>query len=583
MRLGGKSGLLALGALLLTCGLGAGVHRWPIDSARVVAKLNSTTSPVGGLHWGRPGRTSFRLLPWPSLHVIDAELLDAKEVSVLSAPNAEIGLAPWGLLRGEFAPVSAKLLNPTALIDLDAARDGAEQIVAKPTMLLTRVEVEGGVAKIVSADLRLDTLIENVDGWVDWTKVHRPLSFSLAGVWRGEPVALEGRIVSPLQLREGRPTQAVLKITAHPAELAFTGAWTPGGAGKGAFDGNLTMRVRSLGAVERWLGMASAPPIAAQEIGLQGKAAGSLDTIALSEARLDVGGQGFDGSLNFSRTAGRTSVSGTLAAEAVDISALWDQPGAIVDSSGQWSRQPLVSAPSETLDLDLRVSASHAFWRGHRIEAVAASVLQKDRQLTVRLLDAISCQGQLSGEFSLEGAPDGLHMQARASLVNGDIGAVLSEWGVTAYAGRGGYEGSLHAIGSSPAEIAASLSGSATFELQAGTINGVNFEQALRRSVRRPVDFARDMSTGETNFSSARGRLEIAGGQAQIVEARMEGPGAIVEAQGAIDIAARAWRARIEAMQASAVGEPSVDAARFTIGLFGPWSAPTMAALASTN
>jgi uncharacterized protein YhdP len=174
-------------------------------------------------------------------------------------------------------------------------------------------------------------------------------------------------------------------------------------------------------------------------------------------------------------------------------------------------------------------------------------------------------------------------MQARASLVNGDIGAALNEWGVTAYAGRGGYEGSLQAVGASPAELAASLSGSATFELQAGTINGVNFEEALRRSVRRPVDFARDMSTGETNFSSALARLEIAGGQAQIVEARMEGPGAIVEVQGAIDIAARAWRARIEAMQASAVGEPSVDAARLTIGLFGPWSAPTMSALAGTN
>src|SRR5271167_4922423 len=271
MRVGGKWALSALGALVVLGVLGAGVYRWPIDPARVAAELNSATAPVGGLHWGRPGRASFALLPWPALRMSDVELLDAKGVSVLSAPNAEIGLWPWGLVRGEFAPVSAKLLNPTALIDLDAARDGAEQIIAKPTTLLTRVEVQGGVAKIVSADLRLDTLIENVDGWVQWTKVYGPLGFSLAGVWRGEPVALEGRIVSPLQLREGRPTEAVLKITAHPAELAFTGAWTPGGAGKGAFEGDLTTRIRSLGAVERWLGMASAPPIAAQEIGLQGK------------------------------------------------------------------------------------------------------------------------------------------------------------------------------------------------------------------------------------------------------------------------------------------------------------------------
>jgi hypothetical protein len=36
-------------------------------------------------------------------------------------------------------------------------------------------------------------------------------------------------------------------------------------------------------------------------------------------------------------------------------------------------------------------------------------------------------------------------------------------------------------------------------------------------------------------------------------------------------------------VQASAIGEPSVDAARMAINLFGPWSAPTIAASASTN
>ena len=240
MRVGGKWALSALGALVVLGVLGAGVYRWPIDPARVAAQLNSATAPVGGLHWGRPGRASFTLLPRPALRMIDVELLDAKGVSVLSAPNAEIGLWPWGLVRGEFAPVSAKLLNPTALIDLDAARDGAEQIIAKPTTLLTRIEVEGGVAKIVSADLRLDTLIENVDGWLQWTKVYRPLDFSLSGVWRGEPVALAGHVASPLELRAGRPSQAVLKITARPAELAFAGTWTPGV--KGTFDGDLTTR-----------------------------------------------------------------------------------------------------------------------------------------------------------------------------------------------------------------------------------------------------------------------------------------------------------------------------------------------------
>ena len=581
MRVGGKWALVALGALVVLCVLAAGFYRWPIDAERVVAQLDSGTAPIGGLHWGRPGRVSLTFLPWPTLRIVGAELLDAQDKSILDAPNAEIGLWPWGLLRGELAPVSARLLNPTAMIDLDAAQEGAKQITAKSTRLLTRIEVRGGVAKIVSADLRLDTLIENVDGWLQLTKLYRPASFSVSGVWRGEPVAVEGSVASLLDLRDGRPSAAVLQITAHPAQLSFAGAWTPGG--KGRFEGDLKMRTSSLSAVERWLGLASAPPIAAEEIALEGKAAGTLDAVALSEAHLDVGGQGFDGSLNLSRAAGKTSVSGTLAADSVDISALWRQPRPVLDSSGQWSREPIIAAPSQTLDLDLRVSASHASWRGHRIESVAASVLQRDQRLTVRLLEATACQGQLLGEFSIQNGPRGLQTQISASLANGDIGAVLSEWGFTTFRGRGGYEGSFRAVGASPAELADSLSGSASLELQSGTLEGVNFEQALRRSLRRPVDFVRDMAMGDTSFSSARARLEIATGRARIVEARMDGPGVIVQVQGAIDIAAREWRARIEAMQASAVGEPSVDAARLTIGLFGPWSAPTMSAFASTN
>jgi AsmA protein len=581
MRVGGKWALSGLAALVALGVSWAGTVSWSVDSSRLAAKLNFGTAPLGGLHWGRPGRARFTLLPWPTLRIVDFELLDVKNRSVLSAPLAEIGLSPRGLLWGDFAPLSAKLLSPTALIDLDAARDGAGQIAAKPTSLLTRVEVRGGVAKLVSAKLGVDTLIENVDGWLRWPKVSRPLAFSLAGVWRGEPVALEGDIASPLRLREGEPSRADLKITARAADMAFTG--TLSADGRAAFEGDLTTNIRSLAAVERWLGLVSAPPLAAREIGLQGKVTASSGVLALSEARLEVGGQRFDGALSLSRIAGKTSVSGTLAADGLDISALWGLPGPILDSSGQWSRQPVIVAPSRTLDLDLRVSASHATWRGHRLDSAAASVLQKDQRLTVRLLDSTACQGQLSGQISIRAAPGGVQTEASASFVNGDMGAVLSEWGVTAYTGRGGYEATLRAVGGSAAEIARSLSGSAKLELQGGSIEGVNFEEALRRSLRRPVDFARDMAIGQTNFSSARAQLEIVDGQAQIVEARLQGPGAIVQVQGAIDIADRQLRARIEAMQASALGEPSTDAAHLTIGLFGPWTAPSIAALANTD
>ena len=43
-----------------------------------------------------------------------------------------------------------------------------------------------------------------------------------------------------------------------------------------------------------------------------------------------------------------------------------------------------------------------------------------------------------------------------------------------------------------------------------------------------------------------------------------------------IDIANRAWQAQARAVQTDSQGAPSPDAARLTIILSGPWSAPNV-------
>jgi uncharacterized protein YhdP len=89
--------------------------------------------------------------------------------------------------------------------------------------------------------------------------------------------------------------------------------------------------------------------------------------------------------------------------------------------------------------------------------------------------------------------------------------------------------------------------------------------------------------TGQTKFDSAQARLDVSNGVARIAEARTQGPGASLEVQGAIDFAAREWNARIVATQASGVGAPSIDAARLTISVLGPWAAPILSAVVGTD
>jgi AsmA protein len=553
-----------------------GFYRWPIGGERATAALNSLIGPVEGLHWRPQERVYFTLLPGPALRLVDAQLLDADDRSVLEAPLMQIGLSPARLLEGRFAPTNAILLNPKALIDLDSAGGMlAQGLGARPT--LARIEIHGGVAKIVSAQRSLEAVMDNIEGWLQWREMGRPLRFSFSANSLGQSLAAEGRIDAPVKLRSGEPSGVRISVTTPPADVVFDGSIDPAeGAG---FDGALTADIRSPSVIESWFGFGDSLSLLSKEILVRGKALGGRGSLALNETELEIGGQRFDGSLSFSRIGAKTSASGTLAASTLDMAALIGKPPTFLDTAGHWSHEPVIPEPSDRLDLDLRVSASHATWGGHTLDDAAAALQQRDGRLTLKFLDGTANQGTLSGEASIQRSSTGLETTATASLANADLGALLSDWGVSAYSGHGAMEAKLHAVGASPAELAASLSGTATLDLQEGAIAGVNFEQALRRSLRRAVDLPRDMAIGQTKFDSARARLEIEDGQARIAEARTDGPGAIISAQGVIDIVAREWRARIHAIQASALGAPSVDAAQLTIALFGPWASPTITAL----
>ena len=574
-------------AVGLLCALGVlacGAYRWPIRSAKVGAEINQAIWPRVGLHWRGPARATLALLPWPTLRVVGVELVGADDRSVLSAPAASFPLSLAGLLHGRFVPLGATLRSPTAFIDLDAAPVAAAERRALSgaegramPALWSHVRLQGGVLHIVSAAHRFDTLIENLDGSFDWPGVDKPMSFSLAGAWRDERVSINGKIDNPRQGMQRRPTGVSLAIDSRLLSFAMDGTWG-GGAGSG-FSGDASMQIRSLGALERLLGARPAPLIVGDSLSLEGKAQTHGASLALSEARFELAGQKFEGALTLSREGERTAISGTLAADALKVEPLVSAPSTFLNAQGAWSSEPFGFTPGRGLDLDLRISAAHADWRGHRVDDAAGWLICKDGRLTASLLQAGAYQGVLKGQLTLARGANGLETQLAGSLVDADVGATLADFGWSDYRGRGGFEFSLRSTGFAPADSVASLTGTASLDLQAGVIDGVNIEEALRRSLRRPIDVARDMAVGQTTFNRARAQFTVANGIAAISEARVEGPGAVLTLEGAIDIAARQFHARLLATQADAQGAPSADAARLTIVLDGPWSAPTVAAL----
>jgi AsmA protein len=581
MRLGVKW------AVGLICALGvvlAGAHHWPVASANVSVEIDRAISPRVGLHLRPLTRASVALLPWPSLRVVGLELADADGRSVLSAPAARFPLSLAALIRGRIAPDGASLYNPTAFIDLDASPVVSVEQRALPAAaddapptLLSHVRMHGGLLHLVSATHQFDTLIEGLDGSFDWPSLDGPMKVALAGAWRDEKVTIEGGIDNPQEALKNQATGVTLSVASRPLSFTLNGKW--GGDANVGFAGEVSARTDSLRALERLFGAAQTPLIVGDAISLEGEAQTKGASIMMSDARLDIAGQRFDGALTLSRTSDRTTVSGTLAADTVDLEPLIGAPPSLWDDQGGWSAAPFVFAPGCGLDLDLRISAAHVAWRGRRLDDVAGSLMCKDSQVVATLLEASAYQGVLKGELAITRDADGLETQMAATLADADIGAALGDFGWRGYIGRGGFDVSLRSTGLALADSVASLAGSASLSLQAGVVNGVNIEEAMRRSQRRPIDLARDMTIGQTTFTQAQAKFMVANGAARISGARVEGPGSVTDIEGVIDLAARKFHMLLAASQVDAEGSPSANAARLSIVLDGPWTEPTVAAV----
>jgi AsmA protein len=566
-------------AAIAVAALFAGVYRWPLASARVGAELNRATPPIG-LHWRGPDRVTFALLPWPTLRVIGVDLVATDGHSVLTASEARFPLSVLALVGGHFLPVGATLDNPTALVDLDAAPALAEEraVAAEShgggSDAWAHVRLRGGVLHVVSASRRLDTLIESLDGGFDWPSADAPLRVSLVGAWRDEHVTIRGRVDNPSDALSRRATGVALSIASRPLEFSADGVW--GGAGETTFGGTLTAEIHSLSALMRLEGGDSAPFLLGDSFSLSGKAQVAGEAVMLSDAAVTASGQKFDGALTFARQGGRYALSGTLAADQLDLAKLIGTPPNLLTPAGDWSQTPFAYAPPTDLDLDLRLSAAHLAWRDHAVADAAGALMCKTGACTATLLEANAYQGTLKGQLSVARGARGLTTQATVSLVDADLGAAFAEFGWSGFRGHGDADIDLRATGFAASDSVLSLAGRASATLTAGVIDGVSVEEALRRSQHHAIDVARDLGDGATHFLRGRVRLTIANGSATIDEGRIEGPGSAIDLGGMIDIADRSWQAQARAVQTDSQGAPSAEAARLTMILSGPWSAPNV-------
>ena len=576
---------LALIVALAVCGF----IRWPLSAAKVGDSLNAAFGASPRLHWSAPQGASFSALPWPSVRIVDARLDDAYGVNLLSAPVARLNLSLIDLLRGRLIPTGVILVSPTVTVDVDhppfagtAGGPGGSASVARRALApLASLRLSNGVLRLVSAKRGVDTLIDNVQGRFDGLTIGDQLRFNLSAIWRKTPIAVAGELDDPETAAKGAPTPIVFGLDSPLAKLTFGGSLALGD--KPSADGDLTASVPSVAALASFLNAKLPPFLAADDIAITAKVKGARNTLTLGDATLTSGGQTLEGALAIGDTGGRPAISGTFAAETLALRPLLGPPESVFGPSGGWSTKPFAFASLRTFDLDLRLSAAHLDIYGLPLADAAASMIVNDGKLSMTLIEAAAYGGRLQGEVDAACVGRDLKVSARGELVDADLGAAIADFVQPVMTGRGGAQFAVEASGASPAAAVASLTGTASLEAADGSILGVNLEEALRRSRRRPIDVERDLHLGGTAFDKVDVSLALEDGRAQVRRGMLTSHGVTAELDGLIDLIAQSWALRLNAVQTDAAGQESQDAARLRLDVAGPWSQPTIRASGDDN
>ncbi len=179
------------------------------------------------------------------------------------------------------------------------------------------------------------------------------------------------------------------------------------------------------------------------------------------------------------------------------------------------------------------------------LSGAAASASVTDGEFDLNLIEAAAYGGRIEGETSLVRVGRDLKMSATADLTDADLGAACASFGGPLATGRGGAKIAVEAAGASPAAMIAGLAGTASIEAEDGSVLGVNLEEALRRSRRRPIDAWRDMRLGGTAYDKLEVSLTLADGRARVERSAMASRAVTARLDGLIDLAAQNWALRL--------------------------------------
>lgn len=573
---------LVTAAVLLVCAMA--VMPWTLTTTPLATSIGEELRRTTGLSLATDGKATFALLPVPrvKLENVSLQTPQGEEVAQARQLRGELRLLP--LLFGRMELVEVTLVQPRldlsrigTLRDLWAVlnahtgreiasrRDGTAngrhvgRLVIIDGLVLTRAK-DAGPALASQANLV-----------VYWPSLTGPLAVAGRVQWRGEPVDLQIESFSPAAIVDGRASPLAVKLQSPLGDLAFKGEITS--SDDPQLNGDLRVSTRSLRWADSQFGGVVPLGHLVEAFSLSGPVSLSSRGLLLPQASIEIDRYRIDGAITARFDQARLAVSGTLAAEELQLARFLRPLLPTRGSDGGWSRDALATRWLEQADLDLRLSITKAHYERMPVENIAGSMQIRNGRLEIALGRAGLHGGTIKGRLIMSPSPAGydVRLTGQADKVN-LLGLLNDTANITRFSGHGTAQFQFEAAGASFAELAHALRGQCQFEISAGSIAGVNLPELARRVEARPLAAALDWRGGRTPFESITGQLTISEGIADIGTVEMTTPGARGLMTGHVFVGER--RLLLDATVTSPKASASTVPSGFPLKIRGSWDDP---------
>ena len=520
-------------ALIALAVLGTAASPWNLTGSGLSAALTEHVKEKYGIDLTVEGRSTFAVLPIPRVKF---------ENVTLRFPDQAL-TAKGGTLRGELRLLPL-LFGNIELSDFDLTESritGSFQALqaAKWSEILKDRSNETYARRLVvtKSTLRWTDLqeanLDRLDMIIRWTAPDAPLSVLGSALWRGVPISLERGTIQPALLAANKLSPFALSLSAPSGRIAVQGEAQLGADPR--VTGESTIEATSVSDFTRWSGLELPFGSLLEAMSISGDFSMDRRRLSCPAVAVTLGSDKLEGTMGVRFDTERPVITGTLAADTLNLADLFEPFAQARTPSGSWSEEKFDLEHATGSDLDLRLSASSASFGPLSLEDMAASILVQPNRMEASISRAAFHDGTLKGRLSLA-TQDGLvEFKSQGTFSGVQIAPFLVAIGEPRWiTGRAQGQFNFDGAGKNPADVIRQAQGRSTIEVKDGELVGIALNDALRRVEKRPLLASLNWKGGRTPFQQALAQIAIKDGVGEIADGHLKGPAVQADLHGKV-------------------------------------------------